>query len=345
VTDAQKVSVSLGQEQGNISFALLPVRTVRVSGTVIDSNGAPLSGGMLVLTPLDPSGTGFAGFMGGNASRVGGDGTFTIPNVAPGSYTLTASSGGPGGRAGRFGGPGPGGIPDIELATMPLSVGNDDIASITLVTGKGATVSGVIVAAQGAGAKIPTSGIQITTQSLQPQPTFARPARAADDGTFVLSNLFGPRVIRVTGLPQNWMLKSILVGGVDVSDTPIDFKSTQAYTDAQIILTDRITEVNGKAADAGATTALDYTVVIFPDDPEKWVGPSRYIRSARPDQQGTFRIRSLPPDPHYLAVAVDYLEEGEANDPDFLAAMKPKASSFSLGEGETKAIDLKMMTR
>ena len=39
------------------------------------------------------------------------------------------------------------------------------------------------------------------------------------------------------------------------------------------------------------------------------------------------RIRALPPDDRYLAVAVDYLEEGEAGDPEFLEQIRASATS------------------
>ena len=44
---------ALGQELTNVSFALLPVRTVRVAGSAIDSMGRPLGGGVAMLTPAD----------------------------------------------------------------------------------------------------------------------------------------------------------------------------------------------------------------------------------------------------------------------------------------------------
>ena len=50
VTDAQRIPLTLGTEQSGINFVLQPVRAVRVSGTVVDSNGAP-SQAILNLTP------------------------------------------------------------------------------------------------------------------------------------------------------------------------------------------------------------------------------------------------------------------------------------------------------
>src|SRR5262249_26842422 len=50
VAEAQRITLALGQEQGNINFALLPVRTVHVTGTALDSSGTPLVNGLIALT-------------------------------------------------------------------------------------------------------------------------------------------------------------------------------------------------------------------------------------------------------------------------------------------------------
>jgi hypothetical protein len=55
-------------------------------------------------------------------------------------------------------------------------------------------------------------------------------------------------------------------------------------------------------------------------------------------------VRALPAS-RYLAVAVDYLEEGEANDPEFLASARDSGTSVSLASGESKAIELKLLQR
>jgi hypothetical protein len=229
---------------------------------------------------------------------------------------------------------------------LPITVGSEDLSGVVVVTGTGGSLSGTVVAAEGSTGKAPIESIQIMSQALQPERgLFSRPARVDADGTFRLTNLFGPRQIRLAGLPATWTLKSILVGGVDVTDSAVDFKSGADVKDAQIVVTDRVTEVTGQAATRDGVPARDYTVVVFPDDETKWTGSSRYIRSARPDQQGLFKLRGLPPGNAYLAVAVDYLEDGEANDPQFLADMKARATKVSIGDGDSRTIDLQLITR
>jgi hypothetical protein len=53
----------------------------------------------------------------------------------------------------------------------------------------------------------------------------------------------------------------------------------------------------------------------------------------------------LPPGDRYLAVAVDYLEQGEFQDPSFLERMRSRATAFSLNDGENKNLDLTLVER
>jgi hypothetical protein len=65
---------------------------------------------------------------------------------------------------------------------------------------------------------------------------------------------------------------------------------------------------------------------------------------ARPDQQGAFQVKDLPPG-RYLAAAVDYLEEGEETNPDALERLRNTATPFALEEGDTKTLALKVVTQ
>lgn len=42
-TEAQRIKLGVGQEVGNIDFALAPARTARVSGTVVNAAGTPVA--------------------------------------------------------------------------------------------------------------------------------------------------------------------------------------------------------------------------------------------------------------------------------------------------------------
>jgi hypothetical protein len=50
----------------------------------------------------------------------------------------------------------------------------------------------------------------------------------------------------------------------------------------------------------------------------------------------------MPPLEDYMIIAVQNLESGQGSDPEFLARAKEEAKSFSLNEGETKAVDTKL---
>jgi len=68
-----------------------------------------------------------------------------------------------------------------------------------------------------------------------------------------------------------------------------------------------------------------------------------YVNSGRPDQGGKFKVRGLPA-AEYYAIALDYIQPGEVQDPEFLDRIKDRATEFSLGDGEAKGLDLKLVS-
>jgi hypothetical protein len=95
-------------------------------------------------------------------------------------------------------------------------------------------------------------------------------------------------------------------------------------------------------ADPSGTALSDYTVIVFPADERRWVPESRFIAAERPDQTGRVRIRGLPPG-DYLVAAVEWVEEGQWLDPQFLERLRPLATKAALEPGQTAAVQLKLV--
>ena len=103
-----------------------------------------------------------------------------------------------------------------------------------------------------------------------------------------------------------------------------------------------MTTVSGQLADDKGAPITDGTVIVFADEAEKWSEDSRFVRSARPDQQGQYQIKGLPPG-EYLAAAMDYVQEGMWNDPEYLDSIRRYAQKFTLIDGGSQAVALKLV--
>jgi hypothetical protein len=137
-------------------------------------------------------------------------------------------------------------------------------------------------------------------------------------------------------------LKKITLNDLDITDSPLDFR-TKNVDGVNVVLTSKVTRIGGGVSDDKGSIS-DYAVVIFASDPTKWLDRSRFVVMARPTQQGRFEVRGLPPE-DYLAVALPNVVGNEYMDPEFLQQLRRLAASFTLGEGESRTLELKLMKR
>jgi hypothetical protein len=327
-TEAQRIKVGVGQEVGNIDFALVPARTSRVSGTVLNAAGAPVANESVTLSQevMGPQG---GSMFSPNTVQTGPDGRFSLNNLQAGEYLLAVRSSAANDQP-------------AQEARQMLQLAGIDIDGLVIVTGSGGAVRGRVASDDGT----PVPGVDRLVVRARPLTWAARMStlgssdngRVNADGTFEVKALVGPVVLSIGTLIGDWTLKAVDLNGRDVADDPIEVRHGETMSGVRVVLTNRPTHVRGGLLDEKQQPA-EGTVVIFPEDTSRWREDSRTIRSARPDQHGEFSIKGLPAG-KYLIAALDYVQDGQWYDPEFLADLRPRAERLSLAEAESKRIDL-----
>ena len=330
VSEARSVTVGVAQESLAVDFNLLLVRTARISGVVKNPDGSPTTNGLVNLSPEGTSAGGRSQLGINFVSRIEWDGRFAIANVPPGRYTLRARG------------------TDTEVpqyAAQPLTIVDGDVGDVSVVLYPGATISGTVTF-EGTPAPDP-SQVRITAPSadagasLGPNPN----ARVDQDGRFTLDGISaGSHWLRIGNSLRGWSLKSVVVDARDTVDTPIELRSGQKLNNVSVVFTNKQTEIHGTVNNEQSLPVTDFTVLAFPTDPLLWRPLARQIMTTRPDQNGGYRIRGLPPGDYYL-VAVDPAEQGEWFEPAFLDQQRTGAARLTLGDGDIKTHDFRISTR
>ena len=327
VAEATRLMVKAGAETPNVSFALIAARLSRVSGRALTSTGVPAAAAFVTLMPADRLSGGPTGM---SSAQTRGDGTFQLLGVAPGSYILSVRP-----RSAA---------PDAEFANARVTVGQDDLDNLTLTTSRGAVAYGVVTTDESTPPPVRPEQISISTRPVDPDLMMVGgTSKVNDDFTFEITGLSDTRFIMAgMGDSPDWTVKAVLHNGVDVTDTPIDFIPGHTVEGLQVIFSRKRTELSGRITVDRNQPETDATVVAFSQDPSRWNFGTRYIRTARPSQEGRYTLRGLPPH-DYLVVAVKDIEVGQWQDPEFLEAMRGYAVRVSLDEGTTAVQDLKVI--
>jgi hypothetical protein len=332
VADAGRVKVAIGQEIPAVDISLQPMRAATVSGTALGSDGTPLSGGNVSLSQ-EIVGPGGGSYMGVGGTTIAADGSWRLREVPPGEFQLTARSASSRDKP-------------AETASMVLLVQGADMEGITLSADPGGTLTGLVVTDDGSALPVSRSALRVTGQTTVPGRR-SQPMLAGDNngvvgsgGDFTLKGVSGPSMLRISPLPPGWAIKSIEINEKDYVDTPVELTGGRQVDGARIVLTNRFPTLTGQITDEKGNSA-EGTVLLFPGDASKWLEAAGTSRSARPDQSGRYRLEAVRPG-DYLAVALDYVQQWQVNDPEFLEELRDKATKVTLEEGQSAQLALKL---
>jgi len=328
--EAQYVAVSAAQDTVGIEVALSRVATARVSGTLLNASGEPLGGGISLVSSRSASMVGTS-----VGARISSDGSFEFPNVPPGSYVIQVYQG----RHNSF--------TEGEFAALPIAVSGSDVTGIVMQTSLGSTITGhVVFDTVNPAATPPFARVEISPElvdsDLSPG---SGPEVAVDaDGTFRIAGVHGPRRLQATRTPPGWALKEVRVNGGDVTDRALSFgTNAQSLSDVEVVLTDRINTID-VAVTGDRSKPAAATVLVFSSDRDRWYSGSRFLRKAAANADGAATIAGLPSGAyHAIAIARPPAEGPDAwQDPEFLESLIARATSVSLGEGDTRAVGLRI---
>lgn len=317
---ARRLALAVGQELRGTNFTIEAVPLARVSGRVVDSSGAPVKAFGFRMVPA-----------GGGASVSGSispDGRFLLGHVPPGDYLMLASVLTEASAVGQYG-------------AHRLAVSGPDLTDVTVVTAPGALLEGqVLVTGQAALPDLRRTRFEAieTEFELPPSRPPAAPITVQPDGRFAVRGLFGPRILRLSGLPPGWALESVRLADADITDVSTDFRESNAPRQLLMTITDQTGSVTGSVR-TRAGQARAYEVIAIPEDEKLVSATSRFIHRGAPRADGTFNLSGLLPG-RYRIAAVDFLDEGSWKDPDVLRKLAAAGTAVAVGSSSGQPLTL-----
>jgi len=313
LAEAQTVSLGSGDE-ASVQLAISPGRAVGVIGRAVASNGSPASGTVTIW----PRGNSVAR----RSERVSADGMFSFGGLSPGDYWINVNS-----RAGGIG----------EAESIPVSVGSEPVSGLSIVTRAGATIRGTVVFE---GTR-PRSNFRLSVQQAEGRSgpygltELGGFVTAGADGRFEATNLLGRVTFRT--MDDGWVVRSVTAGGADVLDAGLELSGKDAVNGIRITVSNRLTRVAGRVADAGGEPLSDHLVILLRLDglPPDGLG----LRAVRTDLTGRFEATKLRPGSYVVGVVED-LEPGYHLSPQFQERLRERGQRFRLGEGAEIALEL-----
>lgn len=261
------------------------------------------------------------------------DRTFSTPRVPQGTYVLDVIS--------EFAP----GVPVNVIGSKILRLGDADASGVVVEVGPPTAIKGrVRMAATDTAAKPPEWVVVNAPLALDGMGMWdGKLADRGPDGTFVLSNVPGPRILRVgykLAEGQPWWPLRVTLDGADITNVPTDFSQHQDGS-LEIVFSRNPPRITGSVTDSRGLAARAPWVFVNSTNPrlrQRW---STTSQAAAANGRGRFSL--VVPPGSYLVHAVandafDSLREASQSVLHFAS----EGATVALAENEVKVVHLKL---
>lgn len=323
--DARLVTVKRGEGLVNVGLTTAAAGAASLRGTVRSAGGSPAAGAIVTLTNVDWPATSFTG-------SAGADGSFSFSHVWPGRYSLVVMLGDSTPARARA---------EVGLLGVRLPAGA--ASTVEVVTTPRGALSGT-VRFEGAPALTSTERAAIRVTAIPVDVPLGLPANALRshvdaDSRFRLDGLQGRSVIRVEGLPAGWMLSAVSRGGADDPDAALDIAGG-VIGDVTVVVARQAGALAGRVVDDARRTVPRGAAIVFAADQDRWTYPSRFVRSAAIQADGTFRVLGLPPGEYLVARVASLTSAWDA--PESLAPLRSGATAVAIAPGRSVTLTVRI---
>jgi protocatechuate 3,4-dioxygenase beta subunit len=303
-----------------------------LSGTVVDASGSPVTGAFVGAYMVDADGPSVSG-----ATQRG---EFVLKGLAPRRYVVRASVGEttPSDRPANR-------DTQVGYAFADLSAG--DTGGVLVPLSKRVDVAGKVTF-EGVHAEIRRAGMVVQTSPVPSRVAYSDRrspfSLVEDDLSFKLTRVYRlPLILRMMGLPDGWVLKSVLYDGRDVTNVPTDFGVRPESAQLEIILTNRAAQPLVRVLDEQGTPASSPYVVAVPTDPSRSALPFAIVTATRAEDD-LMKLGPLLPGEYFVAALSrddGLLLFSERVRLDTIATV---GTRVMLTAGDTRTLDLRIVT-
>ncbi len=316
---ALAVNVEPGSDLRGIDFQMVRVHAVRVHGHVSGPAG------LFTMITLQPSGQGSTGQ--GRDAVVSPKGGFELADVLPGSYWLSAASGG------------------LDSASRSITrrlvqIGDQDIDDLQLALGAGQKLTGRLVAPEGR--SLP-QGLIVVLESRVPGDQQANAiGQVASDGTFDMRDVapgdYDAMIASIAASDDDLYLASIKMGEADALAEGVHIG--EAAPDSIVITF----KPNGAAIactvrDDQGSPFPSARVLLVPDTPK--TNRLALHGESKTSADGTCRITGITPGDYHLYAMPDD-PQIDHRDPGLLKAVADHGKAVTLAEGQQETLEIKV---